>query len=105
MSLGKSLSLSEPQLSSSAKWAGIMAAPSLVCCEIALVKHLAQYLVCNRGSINVSDHPVLPLFHDDENLATLETSHGMSSLPATLLPDLPRAISICSFRAQSKCPS
>ena len=51
--------------------------------------------------MTINDHPVLPLFHD-ENCATLETSHVMFSLLGTLPPEFLRAICICSFRAHSK---
>lgn len=103
VTLCKFLFLSEPRLSSSAKWAGVIVTLSSVRCEIALGEHLAQCLVCNKDSITISDHPVLPLFHDDQNFATLETSHVMFPLLGTHPPELLRAICICSFRAQSKC--
>ena len=83
VTLCKFLFLSEPRLSSSAKWAGVIVTLSSVRCEIALGEHLAQCLVCNKDSITISDHPVLPLFHDDQNFATLETSHVMFPLLGT----------------------
>lgn len=101
VTLCKFLFLSEPRLSSSVKWAGVKWAS--VRYERALGEHLAQCLVCNKDSITISAHPVLPLFHDDENFATWETSHVMFTLLGTLPPELLRAICICSFRAQPKC--
>lgn len=38
------------------------------------MKHLTECLVYSRCSINISDHTMLPWFHDDKTLVSLEAS-------------------------------